>query len=371
MKKENKNKKPEGMDRRSFLKGMALGAGAALVLPATASAQSGTRPVQEGSEEKIDMFCHVLPKKYKEELFKKSKPCYYLEADRNKPALFDLDMRFKDMDKFPGMRQVLTLGAPPLEYALSPTDAVELARMANDGMAELVEKYPDRFVAAVASLPLNNVDASLRETDRAMKELKCKGIQIFSSVNGKPIDRPEFMPLYEKMAQYDLPIWLHPARDVVVPDYVDENTSKYALSTTFGWPFETTLAMSRLVFSGVMDKYPNITFIAHHCGAMIPFFYRRIPQPAPPGAKLMKPSVEYFKRFYTDTVLAGNTPALMCGHAFFGTEKITFATDYPYPGAKPDVAIDDVIKSVEQMSVPEEDKAKIFSKNAKRLLKMT
>jgi uncharacterized protein len=366
-----KSKKSEGIDRRSFLKGVALGAGAALVAPVAASAQTGARAVQKVSGEKIDVFCHVLPKRYKEELFKKSKPCYYLEADKNKPALFDLDIRFRDMDKFPGLRQVLSLGAPPLEYALSPNDAVELARMANDGMAELVAKYPDRFVAAVASLPLNDVDASLRETDRAVKDLKFKGIQMFSSVNGKAIDRPEFMGLYEKMAQYDLPIWLHPSRDVIVPDYVDEQSSKYALSTTFAWPFETTLAMSRIVFSGVMDRYPNIKFIAHHCGAMIPFFYRRIPQPSPPGAKLAKPSVEYFKSFYADTVLAGNTPALMCGHAFFGTDRILFATDYPYPGAKPDVAIDDVIKSVEQMSVPDDEKTKMFSTNVRRLLTLS
>ncbi len=323
------------------------------------------------SEEKIDMFCHVLPQKYKEELFKKAKPCYYLEADRNKPALFDLDMRFRHMDKFPGLRQVLTLGAPPLEYAFSPADAVELARVANDGMAELVSKYPDRFVAAVASLPLNDIDASLREADRAVKELGFKGVQMFSSVIGKPLDRPEFMVLYEKMARYDLPIWLHPARDVTVPDYPDEESSKYILSTTFAWPYETTLAMARLVFSGIMDRYPEIKFIAHHCGAMIPFFYKRIPQPAPPGAKLNRPSLEYFKSFYTDTVLGGNTPALMCGYVFFGADKILFGTDYPYPGASGDVAVADVIRSVESMNVGREEKAKMFSGNARQILKLS
>jgi uncharacterized protein len=359
------------MDRRDFLKAAVLGTAATFAAPATVPAQSEAKAPQKGPGEKIDMFCHVLPQKYKEELFKRAKPCYYLEADKNKPSLFDLDMRFRDMDKFPGLRQVLTLGAPPLEYALSPSDAVELARMANDGMAELVDKYPDRFVAAVASLPLNDVDASLREAERAVKELKFKGIQMFSSVNGKPLDRPEFMGLYEKMAQYDLPIWLHPARDISVPDYPDEQSSKYVLSVTFGWPYETTLAMARLVYSGVMDKYPGIKFIAHHCGAMIPFFYRRIPQPAPPGAKLKKPAAEYFKSFYADTVLVDNTAALMCGHAFFGTDKMVFATDYPYPGAKSDAAVADVIKGVELMNVTDAEKANIFSKNARQLLKLS
>ena len=84
----------------------------------------------------------------------------------------------------------------------------------------------------------------------------------------------------------------------------------------------------------------------------------------------MKPSVECFKSFYTGTVLAGNTPALMRGHDFLGTDKLIFATDYPCPGVSLDAAIQDVIRSVAQMSVPQEDKIKIFSKNAKRLLKM-
>ena len=98
MKKGIKHKEFEGMDRRSFLKGMTLGAAASFVVPAAVTAQSGSKAVQKESGEKIDMFCHVLPQKYKEELFKKSRPCYYLEADRNKPALFDLDMRFRDME---------------------------------------------------------------------------------------------------------------------------------------------------------------------------------------------------------------------------------------------------------------------------------
>ena len=201
---------------------------------------------------------------------------YYLEANSSRPALADLDIRLRAMDKFEGLRQVLALGAPPLEYVVSPKDAVEMARMANDEMAELVNKYPDRFVAAVASLPMNDVDASLREAERAIKELKFKGIQISSSINGKPLDRPEFLGLYEKMAQYDLPIWLHPARDNNIPDYPDEKFAKYGLFLAFGWPYETTIAMARLVFSGIMEKYPNIKFITHHCGAMLPFFSKRV-----------------------------------------------------------------------------------------------
>jgi aminocarboxymuconate-semialdehyde decarboxylase len=185
------------------------------------------------------------------------------------------------------------------------------------------------------------------------------------------------MALYEKMARYDLPIWIHPARDNNIPDYPDEAFSKYALFLAFGWPYETTLAMGRLVFSGIMEKYPSIKFIVHHCGAMLPFFSKRVllaAQVARTGEvmKLTYPPMEYFKKFYADTVLGGNTPALMCGYAFFGPDHMLFGSDYPYPGGaeRGDVALGEVIKSVEQMDVTKEEKAKMFSENAKRILSL-
>jgi aminocarboxymuconate-semialdehyde decarboxylase len=370
----------QGRDRRRSLKASsakALKARAKSSVPAKTSARSKPGPTKKDVGEKIDIFCHILPSKSKEALFKKATSCHYIETDSARPALFDLDMRFRVMDKFEGLRQVLTLGLPPLEYVLSPRDALDLARMANDEMAELVNKYPDRFIAAVAGLPLNDIDASLRETERAIEELKFKGIQIFSSINGKPLDRPEFMGLYEKMTEYDLPIWIHPARDKIIPDYPDEPSSKYTLFTAFGWPFETTLAMARLVFGGILEKYPTVKFITHHCGAMIPFFSKRVllvGVGTEPGqdTKLTHPPLEYFKKFYADTVLGGNTPALMCGHAFFGTDHMLFGSDYPYPGGaeRGDVALGEVIRSVEMMDVTKEEKTRIFSKNTRRILRL-
>jgi len=370
MKKKTEKNQFQGMDRRTFLKAssaISLGAAATFGAPAGISAQ------KKDVAEKIDIFPHILPRKYNEALLKKSRSCYNLEANRLAPALVDLDLRFKTMDKFEGLKQVLTLGAPPIEYVVSPKDAVDLARMANDGMAELVNKYPDRFVTAAASLPMSDVDASLREADRAIKELKFKGIQIFSSINGKPLDSPEFLPLYEKMTQYDLPILIHPARDIDVPDYPGEKSAKYSLFVAFAWPFETTMAMGRLVYSGIMEKYPNLKFVAHHCGAMLPFFSVRIRTAAQAGEgeimKLTKHPVEYFKRFYGDTVLGGNTSAMMCGYAFFGADHMVLATDYPYTGEI--VGLEAVIKAVERMNISEEEKAKIFSKNARQLLKLS
>lgn len=329
--------------------------------------------------EKIDMFCHVLPGKFKDAVLERTPhTSYYYEADSVRPALWEPDIRLRLMDKIEGLRQVVSAGLPPVEYVAGPKDAYDLARLCNDEMAALVQKYPERFPAAVACLPLNDVDASLRETERTIEQLKFRGIQIFTSINGKPLDSPEFLPLYEMMAKYDLPIWIHPVKDRSIPDYPTETMSKYGLFLAFSWPYETTLAMGRLVFSGVLEKFPSLTFITHHCGGMLPSFHKRVAL-IPPKVMtgdiqgLTKTPVEYFQRFYADTVMGGNTAALMAGYDFFGADHLLFATDYPYPGgaAQSDVAVEVVIKSVEAMQILEEEKIKIFSKNARRLLKLS
>jgi len=332
--------------------------------------------MKELSADKIDIFSHVLPPKYKAALYKKAKQCFYLEAGNAHPALWDLDIRFSIMDKYQGLVQVLSLGLPPTEYVVNPDDAADFSRIANDEMADWVAKYPDRFVAAVACLPMNNIDAALKELDRAIGELNFKGVQIYTPVNGRPMDSPEFMELYQKMAAYDLPIWIHPTRDRDIPDYRDEIFSKYRMFATFGWPYETTLAMARLVFSGVLEKYPNIKFIAHHCGGMVPFFEQRIalrkvldtdidvnPEYV---EELAMPPRDYFQKFYADTAIAGNVPGLMCGYAFFGSENLLFGTDYPYGG---ELKLQQTIISVESMNIPDSDKEKIFKKNAERILR--
>jgi len=378
MKKKTEEREGRGMHRRAFLKtsgAMTLGAVAAMGAAPGISAQTVPQKAQKYSGEKIDVFCHIMPPKFLQAMFKKSRPSWYHENTKTLPALADLNLRFKAMDKYEGMLQLLDLGMPTVEYAVPPKDAVDLARQANDEMAELVHKYPDRFVGAVACLPMNDVDAAIRETDRAMKDLKFKGIQLGSSINGKPLDRPEFLPIYQKMAEYDLPVWIHPIKDDDTPDYPDEKKSEYRIFSILAWPFETSKAMTRLVYSGIMEKYPDLKIIPHHCGAMIPFFRGRVTPLPPKGqevAKLANHPLQYFKRFYADTVLAGNPSALMCGFDFFGADRMLFATDYPYPGGagKGDVAIGDVIEAIEQMNISQEDKAKIFSRNTRKLLKL-
>jgi len=173
------------------------------------------------------------------------------------PSLTDLEVRFRIIDKYEGLLQVITTGAPPVEDVAKPEDAVELAKIANDEMAELVVKYPDKFPAAVACLPMNDMDAALKEVDRSITELGFRGVQVHSDINGKPLDSPEFMPLFEKMTQYNLPILLHPEiRTNQVPDYPNETESYHMIHIIFAWPYRTTVAMTRLAMSGIFEKLP-------------------------------------------------------------------------------------------------------------------
>ncbi len=329
----------------------------------------------------IDGYSHIVSPKYREALYEKG----LLGASTGGnveafPTLTDLDIRFRIMDKYEGLVQVLV--PSPLSSVLdnvAPKEAVELAKIANDGMAELVARYPDRFVAAVASIPMTDMDAALEEVDRAITELRFKGVQIFSNVKGKPLDLPEFMPLYEKMAYFDLPIFLHPARPKTVPDYTTESESKYLIHYIFGWPYETTAAMAHLVFSGVFERYPDLKVITHHCGAMVPYFAERIDVLTDAAEictgyryeqRLTKRPLDYYRLFYGDTAVCGSTDALMCGYAFFGADHILFGTDMPYDNQLGDRCIRQTILSVEQMDISESEKRKIFEGNARKLLRL-
>lgn len=313
---------------------------------------------------KIDIFSHILPSKYLKALRQKTPPGFDLFraahwTKSSASALNEVDTRLRILDKYPDVMQVLTLVTPPVETLVGPSDAIELARIANDGLAELVSKYPDRFIAAVACLPLNDMDATLEEVDRTISQLGFKGVQIFTNINGEPLSSPRLRPLYEKMVQYDLPIWIHPWDEPGRPHV-----------TVYGWPYETSVAMARLVSSGVLADYPEIKFITHHCGAMVPYFEQRIRWlPFNLEERRVTNQLDFFRKFYNDTAVYGSTPALMCAYAFFGADHILFGTDMPL-GGLPHGLTQETIHSIEQMKVSDEDKRRIFEDNAIRLLRL-
>jgi predicted TIM-barrel fold metal-dependent hydrolase len=333
---------------------------------------------------KIDIFNHVFPSQY---VTRMNELVPHLKdigrRVRAVPMLVDLDVRFRVMDTFEGYQQVLSLATPPIESYASPTDALDLAQRANDGMADLVRRYPDRFPGFVASLPLNDPEASVKEADRAVRELGARGVQIFTNVRGKPIAGPEFWPLFETMAGFDLPIWLHPHRGAEVPDFQGEDRSLYEIWWTFGWPYETSAAMARMVFAGLFDRLPDLKIITHHMGAMVPYFEGRVgPGWDQLGARTsdtdysvvlkqlkMRP-LDYFKRFYADTALFGAFDATVCGLRFFGADRVLFASDAPFDPEKGSMYIRETIGVIDRLPLPDSEREKIYWKNAVKLLKL-
>ena len=329
---------------------------------------------------KIDIFPHILPIKYKEALYKAAPSGFYIQnVIDSLPTLFDLEHRFRIMDKFEGLMQVLNISAPPVELIADGQRAIDLAKLANDEMAELVLKYPDRFVAAAACLPMNDMDAALKELDRAINDLKFRGVQIASPINDKPLDSPEFIPLYEKMAEYNLPIWIHPEREASYADYRNEKRSRYMIFHIFGWPYETAAAMTRLVFSGVLERLPKLKFITHHCGGFVPYLVERI-RGAYDHAEMLRGArykqgltrdpIEYFRMFYYDTSIYGNTAGLMCARAFCGIDHMLFGTDFPYDSQFGERYTRQTIEAIERMDISDSEKKQIFEDNARKLLRL-
>ncbi len=331
---------------------------------------------------KIDAYNHILPAKYKAACLKAAPPELNLKAFfENVPTLWDLDKRFKVMDMFEEYVQVLALANPPLEVLGGPENSAELARMANDEMAELVAKHPTRFLGAVAALPMNDVDAALKETERAVNELGLKGVQIFTPLGGgRALDAPEFLPLFEKMANLDLPVLIHPARNVNFTDYPAEEESRYQMYRILGWPYDTAVAMTRLVCTGVFDKYPSLKILTHHLGGIVPYLEKRIREgfdklENKPGGKalfqrLKKHPHDYLPMFYADTVTTGSIPALECGLAFFGEDRVLFATDMPFDTVGGSQYVANTIEAITAMRASQGAKEKIYHKNARRFFKL-
>jgi aminocarboxymuconate-semialdehyde decarboxylase len=333
---------------------------------------------------KIDVFNHIYPPPYHARLTSVA-PDYkdIGKRMRNIPMLADLDVRFRVMDTFDDYQQVLSLPTPPIEVFARREDALDLAQVANDGMAELVGKYPDRFPAFVASLPLADPDAAVRELHRAVDQLNARGFQIFSNIVGRPISAPEFLPLFEAMAAYDLPIWLHPYRGADMTDFKAEDRSQFEIWWTFGWPYDTSAAMARLVFAGHFDRFPALKVITHHMGAMIPYFAGRVgPGWDQLGARtsdedyslvlksLKKRPLDYFKMFYADTALFGAYDATVCGLGFFGADRVLFASDAPFDPEKGPMYIRETIAVVDRLPIGDDERERIYWRNAVSLLKL-
>ncbi len=335
---------------------------------------------------KIDAFPHILPRPYLDRARSGlSGPlARVLDQFESLRALHDLEARFRVMDEFADYVQVLTLAQPPLDLLGDAARAADLARCANDCMAELCQRHPDRFVGFAASVALADVAGALEEVDRAVGQLGALGVQIHTSVRGAPLDEPRFAPFFAKLAALDRTIWVHPFRTARSADYPTEQASRYGMWMAFGWPYETTVFMCRMVLAGIFQRHPGLKVLTHHAGGMIPHFAERIGKgmdPSEPmGLDLSAAAgpaarhallVDQLRRFHGDTALSGAVHAVDCGLGFFGPERVLFGTDMPFDMAGGPGYVRGAIAALEAMDLEASERGAIYEGNARRLLGLT
>ncbi|QDU96548.1 amidohydrolase family protein [Lignipirellula cremea] len=326
----------------------------------------------------LDVFCHCLPPAFcrgVERLAERPLPMYQRACSIR--VTVDLDERRRLMDSFPGYQQILSLVSPTIEAHTGPEKSRELARIGNDAMAEMVANEPERFPGFIASLPMNHPEGAQQEADRVVRNLHATGFQLYTNVLGAPLDAAPNLEIIEHLASLGRPIWLHPIRPPTMADYVTESASKLDLWWAFGWPYETSVAMMRLVCAGLFDRWPDLTIITHHCGGLIPLMEGRIEHGLdyaghrnPPEAMSMvtrEPPITGLRRFYADTASFGSRIPLEAARQFFGVERMLFASDMPFDPEEGPGFIRAGIRLLEEMSLTATERRAILADNARRL----
>lgn len=312
----------------------------------------------------IDFSSHMITREVEEKLSSKEN---FQRLQKNfAPETSDPEERIKVMEKYGIDMQVLTQTTPIL-VGLRAEETAEVCRITNDAIGKVCRSYPDKFVP-FAAVSLLDVKQAVYELDRAINEWGCRGVIIGTNQNNKGVDDLEYGPFYEKVCEYDIPVFLHPMNWASY-NLVDEDP---AVMRLFGWPFDTTIALLRLIVSGTMERHPSLKVVTHHLGGgMFPFFSNRFNIKFEKLKKEMKkPFSESLERVYGDTAVDGTAAALPCGHAFFGTERMLFGTDYPFSPEKGEVYLRENLAIIKNWDLPEADKKKILGENAKKLLKL-
>lgn len=323
---------------------------------------------------KIDVHNHFFPLPYIKELAKRKhsptveqdnlgRTLIHYTGDYNivEDAHTTPEVRIREMDRCGIDMQVLSLTTPGFETIEPVSEAVALARIVNDAFATITEQYPDRF-AAFAALPLRDVQSAVDELERAVTTLGLKGGTLFSNVPGAFLDSRDFWPLFEKASQLDVPLFIHPTTPAT-PEVFDD----YRLVPLLGFPFDTTLAITRLVFGGVLETYPRLKLILAHTGGTMPYLAERLDNGYRAYEECQKhitrlPS-DYLKLTYLDTV-SFHPPALICACMFMGAEKLVLGSDYPHQIGN----LQRSVSSIEELDLP--GKEAILEENAARVLKL-
>jgi predicted TIM-barrel fold metal-dependent hydrolase len=239
--------------------------------------------------------------------------------------------------------------------------ALELCKIINDSFADAHAKYPHRF-KAFARLPMLDMDDCAAELERCYKDLKMHGVMMPTNVAGKYIDEPQFKPFWDALAAGGRPLFIHPANAPC-----QANWDKYSLHQKILWPTDSTLALSRIVYCGVLDRYPNLKLIASHLGGMILLYLDRLNwREGNPECK--REPEEYFKEIYYDTAGPIRAAFIRLVYDTVGANQILFGADYPHGrGGKDDQFYPMTLKEMKELDIPQADKEKIYYQNAKAL----
>jgi predicted TIM-barrel fold metal-dependent hydrolase len=236
-----------------------------------------------------------------------------------------------------------------------------VARIANDFTAGVVRRHPRRFFG-LCVLPLQDVRASLVELDRCVKQLGMKGILLYTNIAGRFPDEPEFRPLFARAVELDLPVLLHPPKPVTI-----EQVKAYEMTSSLGNMFDDTIALTRIIMSGMLDEFPKLKLVCPHLGGTLPFIIGRLDhqtQVLKRGPKNLKraPS-EYLRRVWLD-VVSPQPLAMKFGYDFMGADRLLFSSDHPW--VEPKLIRD----TLESLNLPSTDLEKIFTGNARRLFRL-
>jgi aminocarboxymuconate-semialdehyde decarboxylase len=330
----------------------------------------------------IDVHNHLFPKEWLDFLAKKKKigsltieragptnVLFYYGGTRlgtiSRPGHCEPEPRVKDMNEYGIDIQIVGLTAPGIEV-IPKSEGIVWAKKINDYIAKMCQDYKGRFYA-LAALPYQDVGESLKELERAYKELGAKGIMMFSNINGMPIYSPEFIPIYEAAEAYDLPIFIHPA-----PPLTTQVMSRIHMPLPlYGFVLDTTMAVTGLIFLGVLEKFPKLKIIHAHLGGVFPYLVGRVDDcfktySKDHGFALKELPTDYYKRNVYVDAISFHLPAMRCALEFLGPDHILIGTDYAHPIGGPER----VVGFVRDLRLPKKDCEKILWKNAARLFKL-
>lgn len=317
---------------------------------------------------RIDAYTHVLPEPFFDVLEEE----HGFDALGSKPEfLWDIDHRYQVMETNGVDAQVVTLALAPIWRGMDRSTALELTKIANDEVRTLADDHEE--LIPVGTIPFVD-DRFVDEFHRCVDELDMVGIQFFSNVDGRPVDAEEMHPLYDAAAETDVPLWLHPQHHEW-HDWIEE----YLDHRVFGWPFDTTLALSRLVFSGIVAEY-DLDVVSHHGGGMVPFYGPRMGSffeqrarnpdryPGVDWSAYEEPIESYFKSFYADTDVGGSAASLDLVVDYFGADNVVFGTDYPFGVQRGEKPVRTNIEAVEELDLEETMRKRIFAGNIETLI---